>query len=125
MSFKNRISIITTTFVFACPMIFGQVYTPPSAGYKANKALIGAGIGAGVGAAVLYMTLHHRGMYTGCIGADGKSLVRNDGKTFQLSGLDFKPGEKLSLKATKDKEDSSGSKLNVVDVKKDFGPCEK
>ena len=125
MSLKTRMSIITTVFVLACPMVFGQVYTPPTGGYKANKAAIGAGIGAGVGAGVLYMTLHHRGMYTGCVGADGKSLVRSDGKTFQLIGSELKPGEKFSLKATKDKEDASGTRLKVVDVKKDFGPCEK
>jgi hypothetical protein len=125
MSFKNRVSVITSIFVFACPMVFGQVYTPPSGGYKANKAAIGAGIGAGVGAGVLFLALHHRGMYTGCVSPDGKSLVRSDGKSFQLLGAELKPGEKFSVKAKKEKDDSSGERLNVIDVKKDHGPCEK
>ena len=135
MSFKSRLSIASSILVLACPMVFGQVYTPPpggttspgytppSGGYSVNKAALGAGIGAGVGAGVLFMMMRHRGTYTGCVAADGKSLVRKDGKTFQLVGTELKPGEKFSLKAKKDKDDSNG--LNVVDVKKDFGPCEK
>ena len=137
MSFKSRLSVASSVLVLACPMVFGQVYTPPpggttapgytppSGGYKANKAMIGAGIGAGVGAGILFMTLHHRGMYTGCVAADGKSLISKEGKTFQLIGSDLKPGEKFSLKAKKDKDDSGVERLNVVDVKKDHGPCEK
>ena len=127
MSLKSRMCTVSGILLISCPIVFGQVYTPPpgGGGYSVNKAALGAGIGAGVGAGVLFMTMRHHGMYTGCVGEDGKTLTRKDGKSFELVGAPLKAGEKFSLKAKKDKEDSTGSKLNVVDVKKDLGPCEK
>ncbi len=100
-------------------------YTAPSGGYKANPALIGglAGGGAAAAGAIYYMT-HHK-IYKGCVGADGTTLTREkDGKRFQLQGTRLKPGEKVSLKAKKSDTDTSGSTLEVQDIRKDFGACE-
>jgi hypothetical protein len=124
MSFNRGMRGILCILLTSCSVVFGQVYTPPSGGYSVNKAALGAGIGAGVGAGVLFMTLHNHGVYKGCVGQDGKTLTRKDGKSFEL-GSSLKPGEKFSIKAKKDKEDPTGSKLNVIDIKKDLGPCEK
>ncbi len=102
-------------------------YVAPSGGYKANKAMIGGLIGGGAaaGGGILYYT-HHHNVYEGCVGQDGKSLIRGkDGKRFELMSAPSLPvGEKVSLKAKKDEGDSSGSTLQVEKVRKDLGRCE-
>ncbi len=94
-------------------------YVAPSHGYKANPALIGGlvGGGAAAGAGLFYYKRHHN-VYQGCVGPDGKQ--------FQLQNLAFAltPGEKFSLKAKK-VDDGSGSTLEVQDIKKDLGRCER
>ncbi len=102
-------------------------YVAPSGGYKVNKALIGGLIGGGAaaGAGILYYTRHHN-VYEGCVGQDGKSLIRGkDGKHFELRDAPPLPaGEKVSLKAKQDDGDASGSTLQVEKVRKDQGRCE-
>ena len=52
-------------------------------------------------------------------------LIRDkDGKQFRLEGQSMQPGEKVSIKAKKDSNDSSGETLEVVNVRKDYGRCE-
>ncbi len=101
-------------------------YTPPSHGYKANPALIGGLVGGGAAAAGgLYYFMKHRNIVEGCVGPDGTSLTRDkDGKRFQLQGTKLQAGERVRLKAKKSGDDSSGSTLDVSDIRKDFGPCE-
>lgn len=100
-------------------------YTPPSGGYKAKPVLIGGLVGGGAAAAGgIWYFMHHRNLFQGCVGPDGKTLVREkDGQSFQLDSK-LQPGERVSLKARKDDSDPSGSKLQVEDVRKDFGRCE-
>jgi hypothetical protein len=100
-------------------------YTPPSGGYKANPALIGGLVGGGVAAAGgIWYFMHHRNVVQGCVGADGKTLIREkDGKRFQLDSS-LTPGERVSLKAKKDESDTNSSTLQVEDVRKDYGRCE-
>ncbi len=99
------------------------VYKPRS--YSVNKAMIGAGAGAAVAGGVLFYALRHRGMYHGCVGPDGNTLTRDkDGKQFHLEGQTLQPGEKVSIKAKKDANDSDGGTLEVEKVRKDYGPCE-
>jgi hypothetical protein len=108
----------------SAPMPGTPGYTAPSHGYSANKAAIGAGIGAGAGGGALFLALRHRGVHKGCVGSDGNSLTDKNGHRFQLEGSSLKPGEEVSVKTKKVKDDSSGSTLEVVDVKKDLGRCE-
>lgn len=100
-------------------------YTPPSGGYKANPALIGGLVGGGAAAAGgIWYFMHHRNLVKGCVGSDGKTLIREkDGQRFALDS-NLTPGELVSLKAKKDDSDTSGSKLQVEDIKKDYGRCE-
>lgn len=140
---KGRSILILLLGLTLCPMLFAQYgggmgapgmpapgtpgYVAPSGGYKANKALIGGlvGGGAAAGAGLFYYTRHHN-VFQGCVGPDGKTLIRDkDGKHFQLQNLfsELTPGEKYSLKAKK-AEESSGSTLEVQKVRKDLGRCE-
>ncbi len=58
-----------------------------SKSYSVNKAMVGAGIGAAAaGGGLLYCVMKHRGVYEGCVSPDGKTLIRKDGKRFQLEG---------------------------------------
>jgi hypothetical protein len=100
-------------------------YTPPSGGYKANPALIGGLVGGGAAAAGgLWYYMHHRNMMRGCVGPDGKTLIREkDGQSFQLTEK-LQPGERVALKTKKDESDASGSTLEVENIAKDYGRCE-
>lgn len=102
------------------------VYSAPSGGYKTNAAMIGGLIGGGAAAAGgIYFLMRHHNTYTGCVGPDGKTLVRQkDGTSFQLKGTSLTPGEKVELKAKKSADDTTGAALDVQDVKKDYGACE-
>ena len=138
MPLRKRIFAVSTLGLLSCQLTWAQYggpmgstpapgtpgYTAPSQGYGANKAAIGAGIGAGVGAGALFLALRHRGVHTGCVGTDGNSLMDKNGHRFRLQGSSLKPGEQVSVKTKKVKDDSSGSTLEVVDVKKDLGSCE-
>ncbi len=97
-------------------------YTPPSGGYKANPALIGGLIGGGAAAgAGIWYFMHHRNIMRGCVGDDGKTLIREkDGQSFQLSEK-LQPGERVALKT---KKDENSSTLQVEDIAKDYGRCE-
>lgn len=141
MSIRRRITLWVCVCAFA--LVISQVapaqYMPgtPTPGgtgttpiatsrsYGMNKAMIGAGVGGAAAGGILLYALRHRGVYEGCVGDDGKSLTRKDGTTFQLKGEKLQPGEKVSLKAKKDTSDSSGETLEVVNVRKDKGACER
>ena len=100
-------------------------YTPNSKSYGVNKAAIGAGIGAGAGAGVLYLVMHNRGVYKGCVGLDGTTFTNEkDGRKLRLQASSVQPGERVSIKTKKAETDASGPTLEVVNVRRDFGPCE-
>ncbi len=106
------------------PMAGSPGYVPPAHGYQANPALIG-GLAAGGAAAAggIFYFMHHHNVYQGCVGQDGKSLIRKDGKHFQLDNTSpLTPGDKVAVKAKKSGDD--GSTLEVSKLKKDYGPCE-
>jgi hypothetical protein len=93
--------------------------------YSVNKAMVGGGIGAAAaGGGLLYYVMKHRGVYEGCVSPDGKTLIRKDGKRFTLEGQSLGRGEKVSFKAKKVDSDSTGSTLEVENLRKDYGPCE-
>ena len=135
---RKRLFAGSTLVLLSCQLTFAQYggpmaptpapgtpgYTPPSGGYSSNKAAIGAGIGAGAAGGALFLALRHRGVHKGCVGPDGNSLTDKSGHRFQLQGSSLKPGEEVSVKTKKVRDDSNGSTLEVVDLKKDLGPCE-
>ena len=137
MRLRKRIFEVSIVSLLSCQLALSQYggplgsapvpgapgYTPSAHCFSANKAAIGAGIGAGAGGA-LFLAMRHRGMHKGCVGPDGNSLIDKSGRRFQLQGSSLKPGEEVSVKTRKPKDESSGSTLEVVDVKKDLGSCE-
>ena len=137
MPLRKRIFAVSTLGLLCCQLTLAQYggptgstptpgspgYTAPSQGYGVNKAAIGAGIGAGAAGGALFLALRHRGVHTGCVGPDGNSLTDKNGHRFQIQGSSLKPGEQVSVKTKKVKDDSSGSTLEVVEVKKDRGSC--
>lgn len=139
MSIPRRLLVLVMLFAFAlCDFAAAQyapgmpapggttgspTYTPKS--YGVNKAMIGAGAGAAAAGGLVLYAVRHRGVYQGCVGPDGKMLIRDkDGKQFRLEGESLQPGEKVSIKAKKDGNDSAGETLEVLKVRKDFGRCE-
>ena len=99
-------------------------YVAPKS-YSVNKAMVGGAIGAAAaGGGILYYVMKHRGVYEGCVTPDGKMLIRKDGKRFTLEGQSLAPGDRVSFKAKKVESDSTGSTLEVEDLRQDFGACE-
>jgi len=96
--------------------------------YGSGKA-IGLGVGAAAaGAGVLYLTLRHRGLVTGCVqtGNDGLSFV--DDKKHQTYSLisgstDLKPGERVELKGNKSKEKAGTETFRATKIVKNLGDC--
>jgi len=143
MFLRNRFQVLTIVCVLAlCQLALAQ-YTPgtpvpgaasPMPGtpgyvapktYSVNKAMVGGAIGAAAaGGGLLYYVMKHRGVYEGCVTPDGKTLVRKDGKRFQLEGQSLARGDRVFFKAKKADSDSTGSTLEVEDIRKDFGACE-
>ena len=142
MLLRNRLLVFTIVCTLAmCQLALAQ-YSPgmptpgttsPAPGspgyvgpksYGVNKAMVGAGVGAVAAGGILFYTLKHRGVYEGCVSPDGKTLTRKDGKRFQLEGQSLARGNRVSFKAKKSEDDSTGSTLDVQDIRKDFGPCE-
>ena len=142
MLLRNRILVLTIVGCLGlCPLALAQYSPPPTPGatspapgtpgyvapksYSVNKAMVGAGVGAAVaGGGLLYYVMKHRGVYEGCVTPDGTTLVRKDGKRFKLEGQALARGNRVSFKAKKSDNDSTGSTLEVQDLKKDFGACE-
>jgi hypothetical protein len=101
-----------------------------SPSYGSGKA-IGVGVGAAAaGAGVLYLTLHHKGSLTGCVGASDNeaplSLV--DEKKHQTYSLlpgttDLKPGERVELRGKSSKDGKGGQTFRVSRVVKNLGTC--
>lgn len=99
-------------------------YVAPKS-YSVNKAAVGGGVAAAVaGGSLLYYVMKHRGVYEGCVTPDGKTLVRKDGKRFTLEGQSLARGNRVSFKAKKVESDSTGSTLEVENLRKDYGACE-
>ncbi len=143
MQLRNRLLVFALACsVGLCPLALAQ-YSPPSMptpgsttpapgtpGYtpktdSVNKAMVGAGVGAAVaGGGLLYYVMKHRHVYEGCVSPDGKTLIRKDGKRFTLEGQSLAGGKRVSFKAKKVESDSTGSTLEVENLRKDYGACE-
>jgi hypothetical protein len=99
-----------------------------SPSYGHGKA-IGAGLGAAAGGAgLLYLTMRHRGMVTGCVQSanDGLRLVDDKKKqsyTLFLDGADVKPGELVELRGKKAKDGSGDQSFQAKKLVKNLGGC--
>ena len=103
-------------------------YTPPKGGYSAGTGVaIGAAAAASVGAA--YLLLRHRGTVVGCVepSASGTKLLdEKDKNTYALvasKDVVLAPGERVSLKGKKSKDDSGKPIFEAQRVVKDYGSC--
>lgn len=92
----------------------------PSDGYHVRGLADGGAAAAGG----IYFLVHHHGFYTGYVGPDEKTLTAKNGKKFQLRGESLTPGEKVSLKGKKSRDNFSSTILQMQDIRKDYGACE-
>jgi len=96
--------------------------------YGSGKA-IAAGVGAAAaGAGVLYLTLHHRGVVTGCVQSGNDELSLVDSKKHQTYFLlpgstDLKSGELVELRGKRSKDGNGDQTFQVSKVVKHLGVC--
>ena len=104
----------------------GSTGTSPS--YGSGKA-VAAGVGAAAaGAGILYVTLHHKGLLTGCIQGDSAALRLVDDKTHQSfsllpSSADLKSGERVQLQGKRTKGEEGIQSFQVSRVVRHLGAC--
>jgi len=104
------------------------VYTAPKGGYKSSTG-IAIGAGAAAGAGIAYLALHHRPAAVGCVqqSSEGSKLMNEkDKKTYMLlasNDVVLSPGERVSLKGKKTKDDNGNLTFRATKVVKDYGPC--
>jgi len=103
-------------------------YTPPKGGYSAGTGIaIGAAAAASVGAA--YLLLRHHGTVVGCVepsSSGTKLLDEKDKNTYALvasKDVVLAPGERVSLKGRKSKDDSGKPIFEAQRIVKDYGSC--
>lgn len=103
-------------------------YTPPKGGYSAGTGVaIGAAAAASVGTA--YLLLRHRGTVVGCVepsSSGTKLLDEKDKNTYALvasKDVVLAPGERVSLKGKKSKDDSGKPIFEAQRIVKDYGSC--
>ncbi len=101
------------------------IYSSAHKSYGVNKGAVGALAGAGVGAGVLYITKLRHPTMEGCVGPDGKSLVKNNGKSYVIVGDTLRPGERVVVTTKKMKDSSGAPAIDVLHMKKDLGQCQK
>lgn len=102
----------------------GSTSPSTSKSYGVNKAAVGAAAGAGVGGAILLMTKLRHPSVTGCVGPDGKTLMKDNGQSFPLLSGPLTPGERLVLSTKKSRDTSGTEGFDVLKVRKDLGRCE-
>jgi hypothetical protein len=101
-----------------------------SPSYGSGKA-IGLGLGAAAaGAGVLYLTLHHRDLLTGCVQASDSdaplSLVddkRHETYSLLPGSTDLKRGERVELRGRKSNDGQGAKTFQVSKVVKELGAC--
>jgi hypothetical protein len=104
------------------------VYTPPKGGYKTSTG-IAIGAAAAAGAGIAYVALHNRPAAVGCVqqsGEGSKLMNEKDKKTYALlasNNVVLSPGERVSLKGKKMKDDNGNLTFHATKVVKDYGPC--
>jgi hypothetical protein len=103
-------------------------YTPPKGGYSAGTGVaIGAAAAAGVG--VAYLALRHHGTVVGCVEpstAGTKLMDEKDKNTYALlasKDVVLAPGERVSLKGKKSKDESGKPVFEAQRIVKDYGAC--
>ncbi len=93
--------------------------------YGVNKGAMGALVGGGAAAGILYMTKLRHPTVEGCVGPDGRTLVKDNGKSYAIVGDALRPGERVVVKTKKMKDSSGERALDVLEFRKDLGPCER
>ena len=102
-------------------------YTPPKGGYSSSTGIaIGAAAAAGVG--ITYLALRSRGTMVGCVqpSTDGiKLMSEKDQNTYALlaENVSLPPGERVSLRGKKSKDDTGKPTFHVTKLVKDYGSC--
>jgi hypothetical protein len=96
--------------------------------YGAGKTVAVGAVAAGAGAGILYLTLHHRGLLTGCVQGGNSALRLVDDKKHQSFSLlpgstDLKPGEQVELRGKKTKDEEGNPSFQVSRVVKNLGAC--
>jgi hypothetical protein len=100
-----------------------------TAGSYGSGKTVGLGVGAAAaGAGVLYLTLRHRGLVTGCVSADNDGLNLVDEKKHQTYSLmpgrtDLKPGERVQVKGKRSKDQAGTQIFEANSVVKNLGAC--
>jgi hypothetical protein len=102
-------------------------YTPKGGYSTGTDVAIGAAAAASVGAA--YLLLRHRGTVVGCVepSASGTKLLdEKDKNTYALvasKNVVLAPGERVSLKGKKSKDESGKPIFEAQRIVKDYGSC--
>jgi hypothetical protein len=105
----------------------GGVYTPPKGGYSSSTG-IAIGAGAAAAATIGYLALRSRHTIIGCVqpSTDGvKLLNEKDQNTYALvaTNVALNPGDRVSLRGKKSKDDSGKPTFQVSKLVKDYGTC--
>jgi len=103
-------------------------YSAPKGGYSSSTGIaIGAGAAAGV--TIGYLALRHHGTIVGCVepSAEGIKLMNEkDRNTYALlasNKVSLAPGERVSLRGKKSKDESGKPTFQVAKLVKDYGAC--
>ena len=104
------------------------VYTTPKGGYGSSGVAIGAAAAAGAGIGIGYLVLRSHRTVVGCVepSSDGIKLMNEkDQRTYALlaANVALNPGERVSLRGTKSKDDSGKPTFQVAKLVKDYGSC--
>ncbi len=100
-----------------------------SKGSYSSSTGIAIGAGAAAGVAVGYLALRHHGTIVGCVesSADGVKLMNEkDKNTYALvasNNVPLAPGERVSLRGKKSKDESGKPMFHVAKLVKDYGAC--
>lgn len=107
----------------------GGVYTAPKGGYSSSTG-IAIGAGAAAAATVGYLALRSHHTIVGCVqpSSEGvKLLNEKDQNTYALvaDNVALNPGDRVSLRGKKVKDDSGRTTFQVSKLVKDYGTCAK
>ena len=128
---SNRHSIthgIPTLLLCVC-LVF--TVRPSVAQSEVPKAYLGIGYGAITAGALtlVFYSIHAEHFVKGCVATGQNGLQLQDEsnpQAWRLTGVTagIKPGERIRLKGTKSKKESSGNRSFLIEqVAKDYGPC--
>jgi len=104
------------------------VYTAPKGGYGSAGPAIGAAAAVGAAIGIGYQVLRSHRTVVGCVepSSDGVKLMNEkDQRTYALlaANVSLNPGERVSLRGKKSKDDSGKPTFQVAKLVKDYGSC--